>query len=44
VPTARIEQDFSVFSFDLIAEEMQGIDSLDVGRRIGSGPDMFIRP
>lgn len=44
VTPARIEQNFDVFSFELTAREMQSIDSLDVGRRIGPDPDTFIRP
>jgi 2,5-diketo-D-gluconate reductase A len=44
VTAMRIEQNFEVFDFELSAEQMQAIDRLDEGRRIGPDPETFIRP
>jgi 2,5-diketo-D-gluconate reductase A len=41
---ARIEENFHVFDFELSAAEMQAIDELDAGDRIGPDPDTFVRP
>ncbi|GAA4426902.1 aldo/keto reductase [Georgenia halophila] len=35
----RMKQNFDVFGFELTAEEMAAIDSLDDGTRVGSDPD-----
>ena len=44
VTPERIEQNFAVFDFDLGDAEMQAIERLDAGRRIGPDPDTFVRP
>ena len=38
---ARIEENFSLFDFELSAEQMGAIDALDRGNRIGLHPDEF---
>ena len=40
----RIEQNFDVFGFELSEEEMQAIEALDAGTRIGPDPETFVRP
>ena len=44
VTPARIEQNIDVFDFHLSASEMEAIEALDAGRRIGPDPDEFVRP
>ncbi len=44
VTPARIEQNFDVFDFDLSGAEMESIDGLDRGMRIGPDPETFVRP
>jgi 2,5-diketo-D-gluconate reductase A len=44
VTPARIEENFDVFGFQLTAAQLQAIDELDAGERIGPDPDTFIRP
>jgi 2,5-diketo-D-gluconate reductase A len=44
VTPARIEENFDVFDFHLATSEMDAIDALDAGERIGPDPDVFIRP
>jgi 2,5-diketo-D-gluconate reductase A len=44
VTPARIEENLDVFDFELSAAEMESIDSLDRGMRIGPDPETFVRP
>jgi 2,5-diketo-D-gluconate reductase A len=44
VTPERIAQNLDVFDFDLGDPEMQAIERLDAGRRIGPDPDTFVRP
>lgn len=41
---ARIRENFEVFDFELSDAEMEAIDGLDAGTRIGPDPDTFVRP
>jgi diketogulonate reductase-like aldo/keto reductase len=40
----RIEQNLDIFDFHLSDEQMQSIEALDAGERIGPDPDTFVRP
>jgi 2,5-diketo-D-gluconate reductase A len=44
VTQERIEKNFDVLDFELSAADMEAIDQLDEGRRIGPDPETFIRP
>jgi 2,5-diketo-D-gluconate reductase A len=44
VTPERIEENFAVFDFHLSGEEMDAIEALDRGERIGPDPDTFVRP
>jgi 2,5-diketo-D-gluconate reductase A len=44
VTPARIQENFDVFDFQLSDGEMQAIEALDAGTRIGPDPDTFVRP
>jgi len=44
VTPERIQQNFDVFDFHLTTSEMDAIDALETGRRIGPDPDVFVRP
>jgi 2,5-diketo-D-gluconate reductase A len=36
----RMRENFDVFGFELAADEMSAIDSLDSGNRVGADPEM----
>jgi 2,5-diketo-D-gluconate reductase A len=44
VTPERIEENFGIFDFTLSRAEMERIESLDRGERIGPDPDTFVRP
>jgi len=44
VTPERIEQNIEVFDFHLTPAEMDAIEVLDAGERIGPDPDTFVRP
>ena len=44
VTPERIEENFAIFDFDLTDAEMEAIDALDAGERIGPDPDTFVTP
>jgi 2,5-diketo-D-gluconate reductase A len=44
VTAERIVENFDVFAFELSEAEMEAVEALDAGERIGPDPDVFIRP
>jgi diketogulonate reductase-like aldo/keto reductase len=44
VTPERIRQNFELFDFELSGEEVEAINRLDSGRRIGPDPETFVRP
>ncbi len=44
VTPERIEENFDIFDFHLSQSEMEAIEALDAGDRIGPDPETFVRP
>jgi 2,5-diketo-D-gluconate reductase A len=44
VTPARIVENFDVFGFELSDEQLQAIEAIDAGTRIGPDPNTFVRP
>jgi 2,5-diketo-D-gluconate reductase A len=44
VTPERIEENYDIFDFHLTDDEMEQIEGLDAGERIGPDPDTFVRP
>jgi 2,5-diketo-D-gluconate reductase A len=44
VTPERIRQNFELFDFELTGAEIEAINRLDAGRRIGPDPETFVRP
>jgi diketogulonate reductase-like aldo/keto reductase len=44
VTASRISENFDVLDFELSGSEMEAIEDLDAGRRIGPDPDLFVSP
>ena len=44
VTPERIEENLAIFDFHLTDAEVEAIDALDAGERIGPDPDKFVMP
>ncbi len=44
VTPERITENFDIFDFHLSEDQMEAIEALDAGERIGPDPDTFVRP
>jgi 2,5-diketo-D-gluconate reductase A len=44
VTVERLQENIEIFDFALSAAEMEQLETVDRGERIGADPDTFVRP